>query len=85
MGVSVLPVSRGDVSERSHKTSVRNATCMYAFQLVRKMSLTFCLCSDASDGRVRSGSWILAARPPDRHASATIDLRSDQDTMATLG
>lgn len=57
---------------------------MYAFQLVKKMFLTFCLCVGASGGKNTKGLWTLAAIVPETHASATTEVRSDQDTMTTF-
>ena len=84
MGVSVLPSRRKQIQNNAASRQ-GCSTYLYAFQLVRKISLTFCLCVSASQGRNTHGLWMFAASPLDTHARATTEVRSDKDTMTTSG
>ena len=57
---------------------------MYAFQLLAKMSLTFCLCSAASPGRITLLPWMLAAKPVVTDVNATIKEAGERHLMEVL-
>ena len=48
------------------------------------MTLTFCLCSAASPGRVTLLPWMLAAKPADTDVSATIKEAGERHLMEVL-
>ncbi len=82
--MSLQPNSHATGKKPTPINTLKKNTYLYAFQLVRKMSFTACLFFAASGGNRTKGFWIRALSALDAHASATTDVRSDQETMATL-